>query len=446
MRGGAVLTAGFLALIAGLAGAMAYICLGAALPQAGTAALGILIALALGKRVLNHLAFRGVLNRQIGDLSRGEAELARQVAETQQRLTALEASFAAGLDETRGLMESITTEIRELRGLLKGVAVSGTGALVAGPGRPASRSADELDSVTPTSGSAFTLRSSDPAVASAEVPGVVKAAPTAIVDSEVVRAALDANRMDVYLQPIVTLPQRKVRYYEAICQLRDETGDILHPADFMPAAEHAGLLGAIDKLAMQRCIALARRLLMKDKEIGLFCSLSPSTLNDGKLLSELGDVLTANRAIAPSIVLQFPEQTVRAMGSTETEILATISDCGFRFCTSEVKSLRVAPAELAKRGFRFLKVNANLLLKPGYPAAGHSAAAELSDLLATFSIDLVADNVANEATVINLIDRDVRLAQGLLFSPPRRVRGEALQGCPGPLSKMVAEQERASAK
>jgi cyclic-di-GMP phosphodiesterase TipF (flagellum assembly factor) len=32
---------------------------------------------------------------------------------------------------------------------------------------------------------------------------------------EVVRAAIEANRVELYLQPIVTLPQRKVRYYEA---------------------------------------------------------------------------------------------------------------------------------------------------------------------------------------------------------------------------------------
>ena len=30
-----------------------------------------------------------------------------------------------------------------------------------------------------------------------------------------IAAAVDSNRIDLYLQPIVTLPQRKVRYYEA---------------------------------------------------------------------------------------------------------------------------------------------------------------------------------------------------------------------------------------
>ena len=43
------------------------------------------------------------------------------------------------------------------------------------------------------------------------------------------RGAIDANRVDLYLQPIVTLPQRKVRYYEAMSRLRTEDGDVLLP-------------------------------------------------------------------------------------------------------------------------------------------------------------------------------------------------------------------------
>ncbi len=44
---------------------------------------------------------------------------------------------------------------------------------------------------------------------------------------ELVRQAIEDHRIDLYLQPIVTLPQRKVRYYEAISRLRMEDGEIV---------------------------------------------------------------------------------------------------------------------------------------------------------------------------------------------------------------------------
>jgi hypothetical protein len=43
-------------------------------------------------------------------------------------------------------------------------------------------------------------------------------------------------------------------------------------------------------------------------------------------------------------------------------------------------------------------------------------------------IDLIAERVETETTVVDLLDYDVRFGQGFLFSPPRPVRAEALQG------------------
>ena len=52
--------------------------------------------------------------------------------------------------------------------------------------------------------------------------------------------------------------------------------------------------------------------------------------------------------------------------------------------------------------------------------------ADLSDLLGRFGIDLIADGIESEGTVVDLLDYDVRFGQGLLFSPPRPVRTEVL--------------------
>jgi cyclic-di-GMP phosphodiesterase, flagellum assembly factor TipF len=53
---------------------------------------------------------------------------------------------------------------------------------------------------------------------------------------------------------------------------------------------------------------------------------------------------------------------------------------------------------------------------------------DLSDLLSRFGIDLIADGIEAEGSVVDLLDYDLRFGQGFLFSPPRPVRAEALQG------------------
>src|SRR5579872_335758 len=54
---------------------------------------------------------------------------------------------------------------------------------------------------------------------------------------QTVRAALDAGRVDLYLQAVVSLPQRRTQFYESFSRLRDETGRVLMPAEFLSVAE-----------------------------------------------------------------------------------------------------------------------------------------------------------------------------------------------------------------
>jgi len=242
-----------------------------------------------------------------------------------------------------------------------------------------------------------------------------------------IRGAIEANRIDLHLQPIVTLPQRKVRFYEAMSRLRTPSGDLVLAAEFVPPAEAGGLMPKIDNLVVFRCVQVLRRLLLKNREVGVFCNLSVATLTDAVVFPQLLEFLDANRAIAPSLVLEFTQSGLRGAGPIETESLAALKACGFHFSLDNVTDLRLEPRELASRGFRFVKLRANLILnRAGITADIHPG--DLPDLLARFGIDLIAEKIESEGAVVDLLDYDVKFGQGFLFSPPRPVRTEALQG------------------
>ena len=86
--------------------------------------------------------------------------------------------------------------------------------------------------------------------------------------------AIDAGKIDLYLQPIVTLPQRKVRYYEAMSRLKAEQRRDRRGRRFPGDAEAGALMPKLDSLSMLRCVQVVRRLLLKNRDIGLFCNLS----------------------------------------------------------------------------------------------------------------------------------------------------------------------------
>ena len=247
-----------------------------------------------------------------------------------------------------------------------------------------------------------------------------------------VKNAIETNSVDIFLQPIVTLPQRKVRYYEAVTRLRDDRGDILTADDFIGVAEAAGLMGRIDNMVLLRCVQVLRRLLVRNKYIGVFCNVAATTLSNAAMFAPFLDFLDANRALAPSLVLEFKQNTLRNLGPLESEHLAALAQRGFRFSLDHVKDLRIEPRELADRGIRFIKVPATLLLDPRQTSSSDIHPADLSDLLGRFGIDLIAERIEGERSVVDLLDYDVRFGQGFLFAAPRPLRPEATADAAAP--------------
>jgi cyclic-di-GMP phosphodiesterase TipF (flagellum assembly factor) len=223
---------------------------------------------------------------------------------------------------------------------------------------------------------------------------------------------------------MVTLPQRKVRYYEAVTRLRDDKDQILVAEDFIGIAEAAGLIGRIDNMVMLRCVQVLRRLMVRNKDVGIFCNVSATTLGNSANFAQCLDFLDANRALAASFVLEFKQSTFRKLGPTETDHLAALAQRGYRFSMDHVNDLRIEPRELADRGVRFIKVPASLLLDPKQMSASDIHPSDMSDLLGRFGIDLIAERIEGERAVIDLLDYDVRFGQGFLFAPPRPLRPE----------------------
>ena len=241
--------------------------------------------------------------------------------------------------------------------------------------------------------------------------------------ADAIAAAIESNRLDLYLQPLVTLPQRKVRFYEAVSRLRDETGGMIAASDFVDTAENIGMMPRIDHMVVFRCVQVLRRLQVKTKDVGLFCNMSRTTIQDPAIFRQCLDFLEANRVLAPALVFEFKQDTLRNMVPMESEHLAKLAAIGFRFSLDHVHDLRIDPRELADLGVKFVKVPARMLLDSS-AASLDIHPADLSDLLGRHGIDLVAEKIEGEKAVVDLLDYDVRYGQGFLFAPPRPLRQE----------------------
>jgi cyclic-di-GMP phosphodiesterase TipF (flagellum assembly factor) len=442
VRLGAIFIAVCMVLIAGSLGGVLFLALKVSPVLSALAALAALTLMVLYSTVSNRLRDRRIVGDQIADLSRGTADLARQVAELNRRIGAMENRS----ERIRGAADPMAAEIGELGTLVKQLAET----VAAHESEIYRRMAG--DHGIPVSAAAASVmpaaEESAPAVEPAPQP--LPASPDvarrfAGLTREGIHAliadAVDANRIDLYLQPIVTLPQRKVRFYEAVSRLRTDDGDVVPAADFLEHAEAAGLMPKIDNLLLFRCVQVMRRLQLKNREVGLFCNVSTPTLADAAQFQRFLEFMDANRALAPNLMFEFGQAAVRNFGPIETEALAALAERGFRFSMDNLQDLRIEPRDLNERSFKFIKVPAKLLLNRNAPGHADIHAADLADLLARSGIDLIAERIESESMVVDLLDYDVRFGQGFLFSPPRPVRPEALQSGGNVDAAAAAKQE-----
>jgi len=442
VRISAIFIAVCMALIAASVGFVVYLRFGLTGAEAFLVGLGVLTALAVYNAIAARSRDRSEISDQIATLSRGSGDLARQLAEFGLKLSTMETKVDTVLDKALATAQPLAAEIEELSTLVKRLAdrvAAHEATLASVPDAP--RAAPiPLAAVARPAAAAMTAAA--PAAAIAAVGEALPAVPAeqmipafAGLDQAgvvaLIAGAIDGMKIELYLQPIVTLPQRKVRYYEALSRLKTDDGEMVAAGDFLPFAAAGTLLPKLDKLSVLRCVQVVRRLLLKSREIGLFCNLSAASLTDAGF-PQLLEFIEANRAIAPALVFEFSQSAIRAMGPMEHEALAAIAERGFRFSMDNLTDLRVEPRELNERGFRFIKVPATLLLNRVGAASTDIHPADMSDLLGRFGIDLIAEKIEAEGSVVDLLDYDVRFGQGFLFSPPRPVRAEALQGSDAP--------------
>jgi cyclic-di-GMP phosphodiesterase, flagellum assembly factor TipF len=239
--------------------------------------------------------------------------------------------------------------------------------------------------------------------------------------------AIEEGRVEVYLQPIVTLPQRRVKYYEALARIRTSEGQILTPDAFLGEIDTPERAKAFDRAVLTRLAQIMRRLLARNRDLAIFWNVSPLSLESEAGRAGLISLLQAHQEIANHLVVEMTQGFSRKLGGAVFSALAPAVALGFRFSMDGIADLRLDPRTLFDHGFRHVKVPASTLLADAARAPAEIHPQDLTRLLARNGLQLIATGLETERAVLDILDLDVRYAQGFVFSQPRPVRAELMQ-------------------
>jgi cyclic-di-GMP phosphodiesterase, flagellum assembly factor TipF len=245
---------------------------------------------------------------------------------------------------------------------------------------------------------------------------------------ETLAKAISDNRLELSLQPIVVLPQRKARGYEATMSLKGIKLSEQNGLDLPKVANATGLRVDLDKALLGRAVHVSRVLRTRQREIAMCCTVSIESLIDRDFRSKLEDIVRNDEKLARSILLEVDDTDLKASGVEGKACLFSISQLGIGIGISLKENLRFHAPDLVALGVRQLRVSAALMQSA---AQGSVAAdihpADVAELLQRNGIDLLVSEITDEDTVRDMLDYAAQYAQGNLFGTARVVRPEVLE-------------------
>ena len=237
---------------------------------------------------------------------------------------------------------------------------------------------------------------------------------------ERVKDAIENDRVDLYLQPIVSLPQRKHRHFEAFSRLRNGDGTILRPVDYLDAAVRANKIGVIDNMILLRAVQALRQLGTSGQDYRIFCNISPATIFDQDFFTRFTDYLDANNDLAQRLVFEFTYPAVEIMNERVEKNLAAIARRGYVFSADHIRRFDLNWSALREKNFRFVKASSALLLNENKgDDVARARVKSFKDRLRENNIDLIVEKVELEAHMPGISALGIDFGQGDLFGAPR---------------------------
>ncbi len=234
------------------------------------------------------------------------------------------------------------------------------------------------------------------------------------------RHALERGEMQVMFQPIVRLEDRTVAGFEAAPQWRHPRYGVMRLAEFLPAAEKAGVIADIGAFALD---AAARELSAWQKALEvtppIFASLSVSSrqMLGHDLLGDLRSALNRHYALRGTLKLEFTESLVMENPEYAAQLLPRARELGAGLALDDFGAGYTSLGHLERYHFDTLKIDPSLARANGSgarPLILRSVVAMAHDL----GMDVIVEGVETESDAVELSQMGCEFAQGPAFGHP----------------------------
>lgn len=222
---------------------------------------------------------------------------------------------------------------------------------------------------------------------------------------------MERGELFMEYQPIILLADGRCTGGEALVRWRSEQG-VLPAAAFMPQVENTPLSGTLTYWVIDTVAAELGAWLQTRADVHICINVPPEILGRGGL--EYAAIRSGLRAQTKQIVLEITERGIP--DRLGLEALNTMAERGIRLALDDTLLSGTNVALLARCRFQAIKLDRELIcqLKQDDPEPAWLPA--LASLIATGSLEVVAEGIESEFQARTLSEIGVQMGQGYFYS------------------------------
>ncbi|MCG6856727.1 MAG: EAL domain-containing protein [Salaquimonas sp.] len=235
----------------------------------------------------------------------------------------------------------------------------------------------------------------------------------------------EEGTIEAWFQPVISLPGRKTRYFEAIAYQTDGETKPTNRSDSGYGNGHAieparAGTAEIDQRMLEQSLKLLRELSRTGKHAGVIWRLHETTLKDSRAFAGLERILDANGALADRLVARIDYRDYASLDVIQIGRLHRLCEMGFALAIADCLDTAAAREAMQSGLFSIVIVDVGRIIANGGDER------PIHRLIASEQgrrkVEIIARGVSDEQQAVALIDHDVLLAQGDFFSEPRPMR------------------------
>jgi diguanylate cyclase (GGDEF)-like protein len=232
------------------------------------------------------------------------------------------------------------------------------------------------------------------------------------------RRAIENDELVLHYQPKIDVATGRVTGAEALCRWQHPSLGLIMPDEFVPMAEHTGLITPLTKQVLNIALQQVARWRAQGARMSVAVNLSARSFLDSQLLDDIPELLATWRVDPSLLELEITESMIVGDPERSRQVLEKLSSIGITLAIDDFGTGYSSLAYLKQLPVDEIKIDKSFVLQMGANQSDETIVRSIIDLAHNLDLRAVAEGVEDQGILNRLTELGCDVAQGYHISRP----------------------------